>query len=77
MKSMDLLSNLVEINHGSGNITRYAHNAKNLVNVGDKVEKGEVIAIMGNSGRSTGTHVHFEMLKNGVQVNPKNIIVSK
>lgn len=69
--------NLVEINHGSGNITRYAHNAKNLVNVGDKVEKGEVIAIMGNSGRSTGTHVHFEMLKNGVQVNPKNIIVSK
>ncbi|MBF8268333.1 MAG: Peptidase M23 protein [Gammaproteobacteria bacterium] len=68
--------NQVEINHGSGNITRYAHNAKNLVNVGDKVEKGEVIAIMGSSGRSTGTHVHFEVLKNGVLVNPKNVIVS-
>ena len=68
--------NMVEISHGSGNITRYAHNAKNLVDVGDKVEKGEVIAIMGSSGRSTGTHVHFEMLKNGVLVNPKNVIVS-
>lgn len=69
--------NLVEINHGSGNITRYAHNAKNLVDVGDKVDKGEVIAIMGSSGRSTGTHVHFEMLNNGALINPKNILVSK
>ena len=69
--------NLVEINHGSGNITRYAHNAKNLVDVGDKVDKGEVIAIMGSSGRSTGTHVHFEMLNNGALINPKSILVSK
>jgi len=68
--------NLVEINHGNGNVTRYAHNEKNLVNVGDKVEKGEVIAIMGSSGRSTGSHVHFEMLKNGTLVDPQNTIVS-
>lgn len=66
--------NLVEIDHGSGFITRYAHNAKNLVTVGEKVEKGEVIAVMGNTGRSTGTHVHFEVLRNGMHVNPKNYI---
>lgn len=69
--------NLVEINHGGGIITRYAHNAKNLVAVGDKVEKGEVIAVMGSSGRSTGTHVHFEMLKNGKPVNPNTVIALK
>ena len=69
--------NLVEINHGNGNITRYAHNAKNLVSVGDKIEKGEVIAFMGSSGRSTGTHVHFEMLKNGALVDPKNFMVAE
>ena len=51
--------NLVEVSHGNGYITRYAHNQKNLVNVGEKVEKADVIALMGNSGRSTGTHVHF------------------
>jgi murein DD-endopeptidase MepM/ murein hydrolase activator NlpD len=73
----DDYGNLIEINHGSGNITRYAHNDMNLVKVGDKVKKGEVIAIMGNSGRSTGTHVHFEMLQNGKLVNPKKYIVSR
>ena len=69
--------NLVEIDHGSGYITRYAHNEKNLVAVGDKVEKGEVIAIMGNSGRSTGTHVHFEVLRDGIHVNPNKYISLK
>lgn len=69
--------NLVEINHGGGIITRYAHNSKNLVAVGDKVEKGEVIAVMGSTGRSTGTHVHFEMLKNGKPVNPNTVIALK
>ena len=69
--------NLVEINHGGGVITRYAHNSKNLVAVGDKVEKGEVIAVMGSTGRSTGTHVHFEMIKNGKPVNPNTVIALK
>lgn len=66
--------NLVEISHGSGYITRYAHNQKNLVAVGEKVVKAEVIAIMGSSGRSTGTHVHFEVLRNGKHVNPRHYI---
>lgn len=66
--------NMVEISHGNGYITRYAHNEENLVAVGEKVEKGEVIAIMGSSGRSTGTHVHFEVLRHGKHVNPKKYI---
>lgn len=69
--------NLVEISHMGGYVTRYAHNQTNLVTVGDKIEKGEVIAVMGNSGRSTGTHVHFEVLKNGKQVNPKEYFATK
>ena len=69
--------NLIEISHVGGYVTRYGHNEINLVTVGEKIDKGEVIAVMGNSGRSTGTHVHFEVLRNGKQVNPKEYIVSK
>jgi len=67
--------NMVEISHGNGYITRYAHNQKNLVTVGEKVDKGEIIAVMGSSGRSTGTHVHFEVIRNGQPVNPKQYLV--
>ncbi len=67
---------LVEIKHGNGYVTRYAHNKKNMVLVGEKVEKGQVIAIIGSSGRSTGLHVHFEVLHNGKHVNPKKFIAS-
>ena len=63
--------NLVEISHGSGYVTRYGHNSKNLVNVGDKVKKGQIIALMGASGRTTGTHVHFEVVRNGEFLNPR------
>ena len=66
--------NMVEIRHGSGYATRYAHNRKNLVAVGDKVERGQPIAIMGSTGRSTGTHVHFEVVRNGIPVDPKKYI---
>jgi len=61
---------LVEIAHGNGYSTRYAHNSRLLVSVGDTVEKGFQIAEIGSSGRSTGPHVHFEVLKNGREVNP-------
>ncbi len=66
--------NLVEINHGNGYKTRYGHNKKNLVAVGDTVKKGQVISIMGSTGRSTGPHVHFEVLKNGRQINPQRFV---
>ncbi len=61
---------LVEINHGNGYVTRYGHNSKILVQTGDEVEKGQPIAQMGSSGRSTGPHVHYEVLKNGRVVDP-------
>lgn len=66
--------NVIDINHGNGYVTRYAHNRKNLVAVGDKVDKGAVIAEMGTSGRSTGPHVHFEVLVNHKQINPSRFI---
>ena len=66
--------NLIEIAHGNGYSTRYAHNSRLLVSVGDTVEKGFQIAEIGSSGRSTGPHVHFEVLKNGVEVNPVRFI---
>jgi murein DD-endopeptidase MepM/ murein hydrolase activator NlpD len=65
---------VVDINHGNGYTTRYAHASKLLVSVGDTVEKGFQIAEIGTSGRSTGPHVHFEVLKNGHQVNPMKFI---
>lgn len=65
---------MVEINHGNGYITRYAHNKENVVKAGDVVEKGQVIALLGSSGRSTGPHVHFEVLKNGQLVDPRKYI---
>jgi len=65
---------MVEINHGSGYSTRYAHNAENLVTVGDEVKKGQAVARMGESGRATGPNLHFEVLKNGSRVNPVNFI---
>jgi murein DD-endopeptidase MepM/ murein hydrolase activator NlpD len=62
--------NLVEIDHGNGYATRYGHNETILVHVGQIVKKGEEISLMGSTGRSTGPHVHFEVLYNGVAVDP-------
>lgn len=65
---------MVEINHGNGYSTRYAHNSENLVAVGDEVKKGQVVARMGETGRATGPNLHFEVLKDGRRVNPVNFI---
>jgi murein DD-endopeptidase MepM/ murein hydrolase activator NlpD len=62
--------NLVEIDHGRGYITRYGHNKKLRVKAGDTVRKGQTIALMGSTGRSTGPHVHIEVVHNGEQVDP-------
>ena len=66
--------NMVEINHGNGFVTRYAHCKENLVSVGDVVKKGQIVALMGSSGRSTGPHVHFEVYKHGRAVDPSTYI---
>jgi murein DD-endopeptidase MepM/ murein hydrolase activator NlpD len=68
---------LVEINHGDGYVTRYAHNERTLVHVGDTVKRGEKIALMGSTGHSTGPHVHFEVLRNGRQVDPLSFVGKK
>ncbi len=65
---------LVEVDHGNGYVTRYAHNKTIKVKVGDKVDKGQVLALMGSTGRSTGPHVHFEILRDGKNVNPYTFV---
>ena len=65
---------MVEINHGNGLATRYCHNERVLVKQGDMVRKGQDVALMGSTGRSTGPHLHFEVLKNGAQVDPLRFI---
>jgi murein DD-endopeptidase MepM/ murein hydrolase activator NlpD len=65
---------MVEITHGNGFATRYAHNSENLVAIGDEVKKGQVVALMGKTGRATGPNLHFEVLRNGSRVNPVSFI---
>ncbi|KGJ95287.1 M23 family metallopeptidase [Colwellia psychrerythraea] len=68
---------LIEINHGNGLATRYGHNKDLLVKVGDVVNKGQNIALMGSTGRSTGPHVHYEILRNNKQINPIKFVYRK
>ena len=68
---------MVEITHGDGYVTRYGHHAEIVVAVGEIVKKGQVIGKMGSSGRSTGPHVHFEVLKEGRRVDPARYVVRR
>ena len=70
------MGNLLVIDHGHGMITRYAHLSETLKKQGDKVKRGDIIAQMGNSGRSTGPHLHYEVHFNGVPVNPTQYILN-
>ena len=65
---------MVEVNHSDDFVTRYGHNSENIAEVGSVVKKGDVIARMGSSGRSTGPHVHFEVFRNGRTVDPASYI---
>jgi len=65
---------MIEVNHGGGYSTRYGHDDELLVVAGDVVKKGQVIGRMGSTGRSTGPHVHFEVLKDGHQVDPARYV---
>jgi len=66
--------NLIEIDHGNGWVTRYGHNAFNLVTPGDYVKPGQTIGLMGSTGRATGTHLHFEVLYRGRHQNPTRFV---
>lgn len=66
--------NLIKIDHGSGLETRYAHNARLLVKVGERVAKGQKIALVGNTGRSTGPHLHYEIRLNGNPLDPRQYL---
>ncbi len=69
--------NVVVIEHGHDFSTAYAHNKENLVKVGDRVERGDVIALAGSTGRSTGPHVHYEIWKNGNNLNPSKYMARR
>jgi len=68
---------LVEIDHGNGLLTRYAHASKVLVKPGDLVKRGQLVAHVGTSGRSTGPHLHFEVLVEGVPQNPARFLAAR
>jgi len=67
--------NVVEIKHGYGFSTLFAHNSVNLVKVGDRIERGDVISLLGDTGRSTAPHLHYEIKINKVNINPLNYIL--
>jgi murein DD-endopeptidase MepM/ murein hydrolase activator NlpD len=68
--------NMIKIDHGHGMMTRYGHLEKMLKNRGDAVKRGDVIGLLGNTGRSTGPHLHYEVFLNGLPVNPKKYILN-
>jgi len=65
---------VVEITHPTGYLTRYGHNSRNLVRSGQMVQKGDAVAVIGSTGRSTGTHVHFEVERDGKVLNPSRYL---
>jgi murein DD-endopeptidase MepM/ murein hydrolase activator NlpD len=73
----DGYGNLIEISHGEDTLTRYGHHEELLVHAGQSVKRGDVIGLMGSSGRSTGPHVHFEVIKSGKAVDPARYVSAR
>ena len=71
-----LMGNMITIDHGYGMVTRYGHIQTLLKKKGQRVKRGETIALVGNTGRSTGPHLHYEVRLNGVAVNPMNYFLN-
>ncbi|MBL7208284.1 MAG: peptidoglycan DD-metalloendopeptidase family protein [Desulfobacterales bacterium] len=71
-----LLGKVIIIDHGHGMVTRYAHLQKTLKKRGESVKRGDAIALVGNSGRTTGSHLHYEVHLNGIPVNPEKYILN-
>jgi murein DD-endopeptidase MepM/ murein hydrolase activator NlpD len=69
--------NMVKIDHGAGLETRYAHASKLLVKAGERVVKGQVVALVGSTGRSTGPHLHYEIRLNGNSLDPRQYLQKK
>lgn len=69
--------NLVVIDHKHGYSTRYAHNSKTLVKVGDRVKRGQIVALMGNTGKSSGSHCHYEVWKHKQRRNPYTFMIGE
>ena len=65
---------MIEIDHGNGYVTRYGHNKMLLVQAGEAIKRGQVIAKLGSTGRSTGPHVHFEVIKDGARIDPMKFV---
>ncbi|MDP6042201.1 MAG: M23 family metallopeptidase, partial [Candidatus Latescibacteria bacterium] len=70
----DVLGHLVAIDHGGGYMTRYGHNSALLVHEGEHVRQGQHIALVGSSGRSSGPHLHYEVIEDGRVRNPRNFL---
>ena len=68
------MGNWIELDHGAGLVSRYMHNDRNLVSMGQLVKQGDVIGLVGNTGRSEGAHLHFEFFLNGCHVNPLELL---